>query len=278
MQPIPENDDAEILSELGLTNNQIKIYLALLKLGTPAKAIRIYQVSGVPRQDVYRVLLELQQIGIVEKIIARPIEYIAVNPKKAVYILIQNKMRDFCGLKDKAEIFSSNAIKRYSNAHPLQDKDKFTLITEKQAIILAIKETVEKTQQTFYCIAPKREFLSCLTILSESLSLIKNEEAQIRWVTEKPDRKELPKIYNILSKNCNIKVKFIPRAVSVKFALSDGKEIVLAIFEEGNFAETPALLTNSPAVISLAKNYFDDCWKKGRLLTLLLKKDCETFI
>ncbi len=266
MQLNPEKDDTSILSELGLTNNQIKIYLSLLKLGIPAIAFRICQVSGVPRQDVYRVLLELQQLGIVEKKIATPTEFIAVQPKKAVSILIQNKKQHISELSFKAAIFSSGASKRYSKMGPVVGKDSFTLITEKQAIIHAIRETVEKTKQIFYCIAPRREFLSCLTILSESLSSIKDKGVTVRWITQVPDLDEFPKICNILKENHHIQVKCIPKTASAKFALSDEREIVLAVFEEGNFAETPALSTNSPAVISLARNYFEDCWKKGKEL------------
>ncbi len=266
MQQISEKEDAQILSELGLTNNQIKIYFALLKLGTSAKASTICQVSGVPRQDVYRVLLELQQIGIVEKILAIPSEFIAVNPKKAVQILIQNKIQHISELNDKSEIFIRNATKRYTNIPPLQNKDKFTLITEKQAIIQTIKETTEKTKHTFYCIAPKREFLSCLAILSESLSMIKSRGVIIKWVTQIPDRENTQKFFSILPENRDFKVKYIAKRPTVKFALADEKEIVLAAFEEGNFAETPALVTNSPAVISLARNYFNTCWKQGKEL------------
>jgi hypothetical protein len=148
----------------------------------------------------------------------------------------------------------------------MPDKDRFTLITEKQAIIHIIRETMEKTQQIFYSIAPKREFLSCLTILSESLSSIKNKGVEVRWITQVPDKEDLPKICNILAENEHIKVKCIPKSATVKFALSDDREIVLAIFEEGNFAETPGLLTNSPAVISLARNYFKSCWVRGKEL------------
>jgi len=266
MQLVPEKDDFDVLSELGLTNNQIKIYLSLLKLGTPAKAIRIFQVSGVSRQDVYRVLLELQELGIVEKRIARPYEFAAVQPKKAVSILIRNKKQRISELSYKAEIFSRRTNKRYSKIHLLPDKDNFTLITEKQAIIHTIRETMEKSQQIFYSIAPKREFLSCLTVLSESLSAIKKKGVEVRCITQMPDKEDLLKICNILAENGHIIVKCISKSASVKFALSDEREIVLAIFEEGNFAETPALLTNSPAVVSLARNYFESCWVRGKEL------------
>ena len=89
---------------------------------------------------------------------------------------------------------------------------------------------------------------------------------KVRWITQTPGPDELPIICNILKENYHLQVKCIPKPASVKFALSDDREIVLAVFEEGNFAETPALLTNSPAVISLARNYFEDCWKRGKEL------------
>ena len=266
MQLFPENDDFNILSELGLSNNQIRIYLSLLKFGAPAKAFIIYQTSGVPRQDVYRVLFELQQLGIVEKKIATPNEFFAVEPKKAVSILIENKQQRISELSLKAEIFSRKATERYCKLHPPANKDRFMLITEKQAIIHTIKETIEKTQQTFYCIAPKREFLPCLTILSESLNLIKNKSVKVRWITQMPNQADVARICDILKENPHIAVRCIAKTASVKFALSDEREIVLAVFEGGNFAETPALLTNSPAVISLARNYFDDCWARGKRL------------
>ena len=266
MQLFPENDDVKILSELGLSNNQIRIYLSLLKFGAPAKAFVIYQTSGVPRQDVYRVLFELQQLGIVEKKIATPNEFFAVEPKKAVSILIENKQQRISELSLKAEIFSRKATERYCKLHPPPNKDRFMLITEKQAIIHTIKETIEKTQNTFYCIAPKREFLPCLTILSESLNLIKNKSVKVRWITQMPDQAEIPKICDILRENQHIAVRCIAKTASAKFALSDEREIVLAVFEGGNFAEAPALLTNSSAVISLARNYFNDCWIRGKKL------------
>jgi sugar-specific transcriptional regulator TrmB len=257
-------DDVSILSELGLTGNQIKVYLSLLKISRPARAIEIFKNSSVPRQDIYRVLLELQQMGIVEKLIVKPTEFVAVHPRKAVLILIQNKKEYFSELKIKAEVFSKNVGKRYCKTQLVQDRERFVLITERRAIINAIKENIEKTSRVFFSIAPRREFLSCLTILLESLSSIKRRGTKVKWITQMPGTEELPRIFDILKENQHIEVRCIRETPSVKFALSDGKEIVLAVYEEGDFAETPALCTNSPAVISLAQNYFVTCWKHGK--------------
>jgi len=47
-------------------------------------AASLFEVSGVARQDVYRVLLELQKLGIVEKIIATPNRFRALPPMAAL--------------------------------------------------------------------------------------------------------------------------------------------------------------------------------------------------
>jgi sugar-specific transcriptional regulator TrmB len=57
-------DDTQVLMHLGLTNSQAKVYLALLRLGTDNKGTTIAKFADVLRQDVYRLLDELQQIGI----------------------------------------------------------------------------------------------------------------------------------------------------------------------------------------------------------------------
>ena len=81
-------DDAQTLLHLGLTASQAKVYLALLRLATDNKGTTIAKFADVPRQDVYRLLAELQQIGIVQKTLARPATFRCVPPEETVYQLI----------------------------------------------------------------------------------------------------------------------------------------------------------------------------------------------
>ncbi|MFB3888399.1 MAG: helix-turn-helix domain-containing protein [Candidatus Bathyarchaeia archaeon] len=53
----------EVFMRLGLTMNQARVYLALARLGlTTAK--RLSKDAQISRQDVYRVMSELQEIGL----------------------------------------------------------------------------------------------------------------------------------------------------------------------------------------------------------------------
>jgi len=262
MEVLSESDENKILSELGLTINQTKVYLALLRLGSASKAISIFKVSGVARQDIYRVLSELQQSGIVEKIIAKPTRYRAVEPKKATTILIEKKKENFQELNRKAEEFASKAYEKYSPTPNYHEKDQIVLITEKQSIIRKIQESIERTQNTVDSLTPNRELLPWLTSVEESIKIAKDKGVKIRWITKKNNNdKDTTKLLGYNDEQTKTKMEDIMPPPRAQFFIFDGKEIILS-FEESAFAETPVLWTNSPSVIMLARSYFEIYWNK----------------
>ena len=70
-------DDQETLVGLGLSAAQAKVYLAIYKSGK-AKASAICKSSGIVRQDLYRIIDSLQEVGLIEKVITFPAEYSAL--------------------------------------------------------------------------------------------------------------------------------------------------------------------------------------------------------
>ena len=253
-----DNKDLEVLSDLGLTNNQIKVYLALLKLGVASKAVNVFKLSDVARQDVYRILLELEQLGIVEKIIAKPVRFRAVEPKKAVSIMIEKQTSKFHDLSKRAEVFANKASEKYIRPYPYHEKDQLVLITKKQAIIRKIQEAIEKTQTSMDSITPSREQLPWVTALAESIKIAKNKGIKIREITEKPNSIKQQLKATTFDQKTQLSEILPPNAIWI----FDKKEVILVLFEEGNFAEAPALWTNIPAVMVLAESYFETYWKR----------------
>ncbi|MEM4733518.1 MAG: helix-turn-helix domain-containing protein, partial [Candidatus Bathyarchaeia archaeon] len=70
-------EDVQTITKLGLTTSQVKVYLSLLQQ-KKATAKTISNFSKIARQEVYRVLSDLYEKGLVEKIIAKPTEFKAV--------------------------------------------------------------------------------------------------------------------------------------------------------------------------------------------------------
>jgi sugar-specific transcriptional regulator TrmB len=83
-----QDEDVEALTSLGLTILQAKVYLALVKSGS--STIReISKTSDVARQDLYRITSELQKLGLVERVIANPTEFRAIELTGGISILLQ---------------------------------------------------------------------------------------------------------------------------------------------------------------------------------------------
>lgn len=74
--------DKQILREIGLSEGEIKVYLALLKIGQ-AKKTELAKESGVSSSKVYEICSRLQKKGIVGTILKdKKIHFQAMEPKR----------------------------------------------------------------------------------------------------------------------------------------------------------------------------------------------------
>ena len=74
------------LMEFEFTNNEAKIYLALLKK-QPATGYELASSSGVPRSAVYGILKRLSSRGIINAIQENPTRYVGLAPEKLCSML-----------------------------------------------------------------------------------------------------------------------------------------------------------------------------------------------
>src|SRR3989338_9530080 len=66
--------DTKLLENIGLTQSEIKVYLALLELGSTTKG-PIVDKSGVASSKVYELLEKLNQKGLVSSVIKSGVKY-----------------------------------------------------------------------------------------------------------------------------------------------------------------------------------------------------------
>ena len=77
----------DILSEFGLTENQAKVFIATTRLGTPTVS-EVADASEVRREEVYRLLPELEKMGLIERLLGKPLRLRTPNPKSAITTLV----------------------------------------------------------------------------------------------------------------------------------------------------------------------------------------------
>jgi sugar-specific transcriptional regulator TrmB len=109
---IGEDEDIEAFKTLRLTLLQAKVYLAIVRL-KEAKIREISKSVKVARQDIYRVVAELQELGLVEKVIATPCRYEAVPIRQAAFILLKRIQDDDVESQEKA----MTLIERHKKQH-----------------------------------------------------------------------------------------------------------------------------------------------------------------
>jgi hypothetical protein len=110
-----EEEIVRILTRLGLTISQSKVHLALFELKKATGKITAKH-SKVARQEAYRVLDELQEKGLVEKIIARPTEFEPIPIDDCIYILIKGKKMKFLKTGKKQPDCSKNSNRKTQKA------------------------------------------------------------------------------------------------------------------------------------------------------------------
>ncbi|MDH5462470.1 MAG: helix-turn-helix domain-containing protein, partial [Candidatus Bathyarchaeota archaeon] len=82
------DENAEMLSDFGLTHNQAKVYLTIAKLGV-ATVSQVSKVSKVRREDVYRILPNLEKTGLIERILDKPTRLRAIPVEDALALMIR---------------------------------------------------------------------------------------------------------------------------------------------------------------------------------------------
>ena len=69
--------ETQTLLDLGLTKAQATVYLTFVRSGQ-ARVKTIRELSKIARQDIYRIINELVELGLVQKIIKTPNEFEAI--------------------------------------------------------------------------------------------------------------------------------------------------------------------------------------------------------
>ena len=94
---------AEIeLRKYGLSPNQAKIYVALLR-SFEARPSQLAKTVGKHRSEIYRSLKELEELGLVELSLHKVSNYKAVSPRLAISSLIQQKQKTLSRLEEEKD-------------------------------------------------------------------------------------------------------------------------------------------------------------------------------
>ncbi|MCW4029882.1 MAG: hypothetical protein NWE92_09595 [Candidatus Bathyarchaeota archaeon] len=252
-------DEVDVLVGLGLTVRQAHVYLALLKTGD-AKVQDISGSSGVNRQELYRLLDGLLQLGLVQRHVSAPSTFEATPISEAVAMLLERKTIQWSGLCQKAK----QLTERLSQSLPVavDVKPCFGTVIEGDRGKKYVK-TLKQTRQTIEIITSWKRFKQLSRLLEVPLNKALSRGVTLRVLTEKPYSHQLPKwVQDALLGSGRFELRLQLQSLSAVVAIFDHATVAIAFSPETSLARGPELWSVNPALTKPCQAYFDAVWAK----------------
>jgi sugar-specific transcriptional regulator TrmB len=257
------SEEIRALESLGLSSIQAKAYLALTQLGR-AKAGEIYKNAGVARQDVYRVLEKLQEVGLIEKIISSPAEYVPTPFRNGLTMLVKRKRAEF----------EENAKK----VEKIRDIIYPTNISKQEGLSQSLTATVEievlnsKTRSSFETVTQSIEYVTNWeAFIRGSLETLKEARKAFRrgikakTVIELPKYPlTIPKAIQTLIQDRLLDVRTVDSIPFFALGIFDKKEIVFTPLHQRT-TQGNTYWSKNIGFVELANSYFETMWNKADL-------------
>ena len=250
----------ETLMQLGLTLNQARAYFALVRFGV-ATAKQLSQKSKITRPDIYRVIPQLQEKGVIEKTVSIPTIYKALPIEQVTTMLLQCKDSEQKELQRKAKKLMQDSKNNHAEKEPQQEEYQFVIIPKKEAVMQKMKEGTQKAQTSIDVVTSRTRFSSAILELAQIHKKALERGVKIRIATEKHAAQDIAlKIVQTHQKNPNFKIKYFPNSPEAIVVTIDKKEAYVTMTATANLNEANALWSNNPSFVALVQNYFENKW------------------
>ena len=249
-------ENIRTLTDLGLTGAQAKTYLTLLALG-PTSISKIALASRVARPDIYRGLSELEELGIVEKIVASPTAVKPLPVEDAVGILMLRKTKENVDLNKRANKLIG-VIKKEPKKSKQTGNNQFALI-HGEAIDFELQRSMLECEETVCIIGSSQKIIQGIINRHETFLDALRRKLTIRIVTEEPHGYDPPKKIQALKKFPTFEWRFLIDVPTVWLRIYDSQKILLTTSKDEPLNNS-AVLTNNYFLVELSQTYFNSAW------------------
>lgn len=255
-----QDEPIQILINLGLTFLQTKVYITLAKSGASTGRTTAKK-AHVASQDVYRILNELQEKGLVEKIVTKPAMYKATPFKEGVSVLLQNKKEEYLKIETQAKMVNDFSFENI-NSDTMQEKLHFIIDSEYTLIKKAHEKMAEMAKKSIDIIVPLRMDRTMVFRDWSFLETAARRGVKIRIITQKANGESSTRNSKTLSEDLLFEHGYLSE-FSIPFGIHifDKQEMTFSLSEK----PVPGMRTDNPNVIKLAEAYFENMWTKAQI-------------
>jgi sugar-specific transcriptional regulator TrmB len=251
----------KILAELGLTLTEAKVYISLLGLKI-ATANRIHYRSNVARQEVYRVLSDLEKKGLIEKIIDRPTKFRAIPANNAISILLKRRTEHSQRLRKKAIKYFRNFEIDCEGTLPHKIDNKVIMLSKSQTHPTSqadkLGKAIDDAQKNVLCSVTLSLFAKIKFKNEHIWKKAVKRKVKFKFIISKGSNGESELNLDSELKNTDcFEVRLAPTVLPVSVLLVDEKEAFCRLGHTGNH---PVLWSANPNFVHLIRDYFEMKW------------------
>jgi sugar-specific transcriptional regulator TrmB len=256
-----DEENMQLLTEMGFTKTQAEIYLILLRLGeTDVRTLS--NKADKPNPEVYRTLNELQRKGLVEKELSAPSKFTATPLQFGLQMLIIQKERQFKETQKRMKEFL-----RKNQSCPIKtsiEKRKIIVLEGKGKLMQKMKNEHNNVQRTVDIITTLQRWLQILDFCFQDYLEALDRKVEYRVVIPKPAGEiTFPESIQVLLDKPSFELRLREEPIKINAAVFDENEATINFFEGKSLMESPIIWTNHPAFIQMCEDHFDKVWKSA---------------
>jgi sugar-specific transcriptional regulator TrmB len=251
-------DQVKILIQLGLTANQAKIYLTLAKT-EKATASQIAQNSKIGREEIYRIMPKLQQLGLIESSMEKPVHYKAVTEKTAIRILIDRRKAENSEIEEKTCEFLSSIIQRKQQL--AEAENMLTLVSGKEHLRQLSTDIINRVNVSLDIVCTYQKLVGWLETHEKTLKKILKRKIPVRFIVEEPVEGKCLVTQTLaeFEKQLSFQCKTLPKILTCLGIYDDGEITIIAATRTPTY-EGPVYWSNNLSLVEVGKAYFETLW------------------
>ncbi len=264
------DEAANIFGFFGLNKTKARIYIAINVLGA-ATASEIASLSKIRREEVYRILPELEEAGIVTSKLDAPRRFMATDPATSVEILVKLKTDTMKREIDSLQLKKADLISRLSTtSFGVYEENTIEALARQDNVDKRYTQMVKKARNSMMLTASSDELEKILVAKAKEPYL--EGQLEIRTILNKGDLADHPdssdytdfvrRIRLLSTKaNCEVELKRVDKT-PFKVLVIDRKEAVWGESKSGKM-NSRFLWTNDQMHVGILRRAFENLWQEA---------------
>ncbi|KAF6242373.1 histidine kinase [Nitrosopumilus sp. b1] len=266
-----EKEGIELLKDFGLDEDEAKVYLGLLRMGS-SKASEISHFTQTDRVRGYKILENLKNQGFVTSTLSSPIKFSANEPKEILLDIIKKRKQEAEKLENNVEKLLEILNKVKTNQETA-NLPKLTVISGRENIYDQIIKIIDETTDELYLVTTVSDLIRMYyTDIPEAIKKASKRNVVIKLMTELEISTKLE-----CAKRLGVNYFKIAKLPSQGRIICNSSQVLMSGYTSSTSSQSTsddsALVTNSDEISGNMRSLCKFMWKIGKEIRVDKTKD-----